>query len=435
MTEPAKQSKPAAPLGNLLPIVVAAVVIGTFLRVVWPDDIHFLGDESWTFSHVRDGAWEPLGMPSSRGLKNAGMSLWVFILLGKIGGASTPAGLTRCVALLGLAAHALLLVIPLRFVDDEKDRRTWLWAIVLAVTNPILLFLERKIWAQSVLPIFMAGIMVAWMRRDTRGGAFAWGALGAIIGQIHMAGFFFTPAIALWTKLFSKEKKTSWPMWLAGSIVGALPAISWLLYLARDRPPATSSPWWLRFRLEFYQYFVSDPFSLSGEYVLGDDIWLAMRWPYVGGQATYLVLIAHGVLSVTAAILAWRTLVAVWESRRDLRALVRGRSGDAANDTTMLLAAVLAGMGVLMTLPSISIHRHYMLATFPLQYVLVARIALRRPDGERWLKVLFAGGAIISFGLLTYVHDVGENPEMGKTYATQLRLGITPEQAKPEGHP
>jgi hypothetical protein len=417
--------------GGLLPLVVAAFVIGTFLRLVWPDDIHYLGDESWTFEHVQSGAWEPLGMPSSRGLKNAGMSVWVFIVLGKLGGVTTPAGLTRCVAVLALVAHALLLVVPVRFVDDDEDRRAWLWAIILAVTNPILLFLERKIWAQSVLPIFMTGIIIGWMRRDTRGGSFAWGALGAVIGQIHMAGFFFTPALALWTRLFSKNKKTSWLAWLVGSVAGALPAISWLLYLARDRPPATSSPWWLRFRLEFYQYFLSDPFSLSGEYVLGKDLWRAMRWPIVAGHSTWLVLLAHAVLTLTAALFASRALVALWESRRDLRALLRGGS----SDTTLLLAAVLAGMGVLMTLPSISIHRHYMLATFPLQYVLVARFALRRPDGDRWLRVLFAGGVFVSFGLLSFVHDVGENAEMGKTYATQLRLGITPEQAKPEGHP
>jgi hypothetical protein len=419
-----------ARFGGLLPIVVAAFIIGAFLRLVWPDDIHYLGDESANFAHARDGAWEPLGLTSSRGLKNAGMSVWVFIVLGKLGGVSTPAGLTRCVAVLGLVAHALLLVVPLRLVDNEKERRTWLWAVVLAVTNPILLFLERKIWSQSVLPIFMVGIVVAWMRRETRGGSFAWGVLGALIGQIHMAGFFFTSALAAWTLRFSKHKKPSWPAWLAGSALGALPAISWFLYLARDRPHATGSPWWLRFRLEFYQYFLSDPFSLSGEYVLGADIWRAMKWPLVGGHATYLVLLAHGVLAATAIAVGWRAAKALWEKRRSIRELLT-----APDDTSLLLAAVLAGMGVLMTLPSISIHRHYMLATFPLQYVLVARVALREAGGEKWLRVLFAGGAIVSFGLLSYVHDVGENPEMGKTYATQLRLGITPEEAKPEGHP
>lgn len=422
-------------LGGLLPLVLAALVVGALLRLAWPEDIHFLGDEAWTFRHVEEARsgepWATLGMPSSRGLKNAGMSVWVFIVLGILGGASTPPGLTRCVAVLALLAHVLVLVIPLRLVENERDRRAWTWAFILAATNPILVFLERKIWAQSVLPIFMVGLLIAWLRRTTRGGSFAWGALGAVIGQIHMAGFFFTPALALFTLLFSKERRPRWIAWLVGSAAGAAPAIPWLLYLARDRPPPSGSPWWLRFRLEFYQYFFSDPVALSGEYVLGSDLAAAMRWPVVFGHPTWLVLVAHLALAVAALALALRALSALWAHRRDLPALVRGGT----SDTTLLLAAVLAGMGVLMTLPSISIHRHYMLATFPLQYVFAARIALSRPGGDRWLAALAAGGAIVSFGFLTYVHDVGENPEMGKTYATQLRLGISPEDAKPEGHP
>lgn len=422
-------------LGGLLPLVLAALVVGAVLRLVWPEDIHYLGDEAWTFHRVQAAKngepWETLGMPSSRGVKNAGMSVWAFIVLGIIGGASTPAGLTRCVAVLALIAHAAILAFPLWLVEDERDRRAWTWACVLAATNPILVFLERKIWAQSVLPIFMVAMFAAWFRRDRRGGAFAWGALGAIVGQIHMAGFFLAPMLALWTALFGKTRRPRWTAWLVGSAVGSAPAIPWLLYLARDRPPPSGSPWWLRFRLEFYQYFFSDPFSLSGEYVLGKDILRALAWPRIGGHATYLVLVAHVVLALAALALARRAVVALWEERRGLGALVKGGT----SDTTLLLAAILAGMGVLMTLPSISIHRHYMLATFPLQYVLVARIALRKRGGERWLAVLFAGGAVVTAGLLSFVHDVGENAEMGKTYATQLRLGITPEQAKPEGHP
>src|SRR5690606_19990206 len=150
-----------ARFGGLLPLVVAAFVIGAFLRLVWPEHIHYLGDEAWTFRHVKEGALDPLGMPSSRGLRNPGMSLWVFVALGKIGSVTTPAGLTRAVAVLALLAHALALVVPLRLVDDERDRRAWLFAVILSLTNPILVFLERKIWAQSVLPIFMVGIIVA----------------------------------------------------------------------------------------------------------------------------------------------------------------------------------------------------------------------------------------------------------------------------------
>ncbi len=412
--------------------LVIAVVLGVVVRLAYPDDIHYLGDEAWTFRHVQEakngGDWAPLGMPSSRGVRNAGMSVWVFIVLGIVGQASTPPGLTRAVAVLALIARVVALAIPFWVLkDDAKEKRTWMWAIALTLTNPILVFLERKIWAQSVLPIFMVLLLLGWFRRDTKVGAFGWGLLGAVIGQIHMAGFFFAPALAFFTWLTGKgARPTSWFAWIVGSAVGAAPAISWLLYLARDRPASAPSPWWLRFRLDFYKYFISDPSGLCGEYILGRDVLTAMKYPVVAGCPTYLVGLAHVALAVASIALIKRGLDAIRERRRDWRSLLRG-DGD---DTGVLLAATLVGMGALMTLPSLSIHRHYMLATFPLQYVLVARFALRKPGGEKWLAVLFAGGLVVTAGFLSYVHATGENAEMGKTYATQVRLGIAAEDAK-----
>ena len=419
----------------LVRFAVVALLVGAFLRLVWPEDIHYLGDEDWTFRHVqaslRDGSWDALGMTSSRGLKNPGLSVWVFVMLGKVAGASTPAELTRGVALLGVAANALLLVVPLRLVDCERDRRAWLWAIILASTNPILVFLERKIWAQSVLPIFMVVTIIAWMQRRSRSWAFVWGVTGALLGQIHMAGFFFTAALALWTRLFAAQREPSWPAWSVGTVAGLVPAVPWIGYLVTEHPGASSVAWWQRFRFAFYQYFLSDPFGLSGEYVVGKDIARAMRWPIVFGQTTWLVLVAHGILAVVAGALAYRAIRLAWQLRHSFRTVL----GGGTSDTSLLLAAVLVGMGVLMTLPSISMHRHYMLATFPLEYLLVARVALSTKRGERLLAALFVGCTVVSLGILTFVRDVGENAEMGKTYATQLRLGITAEQAKPEGHP
>lgn len=420
-------------------LIVFGIVAGVVLRLAWPDDIHYLGDEAWTFRHVEDaregGSWAALGMPSSRGVKNAGMSVWVFIVLGMISRAATPPGLTRAVAVLAIIAHVAAFFVPLRLLKDEEEKKQWTWAIILTLTNPILIFLERKIWAQSVLPIFMIGLVIAWMRRDTRPGSLVWGLLGAIIGQIHMAGFFFAPALALWTKLFGDKtpdaqvaKKARWSMWILGSAIGAAPAIPWLLYLARDRPPANASEWWLRFRLEFYQYFFSDPTSMSGEYILGKDILTVMKYPIVANCPTYLVGVADGVLAVASFVIALRAVMGLWERRRDWKSILKG----GGTDTGVLIASTLAGMGVLMTLPSISIHRHYMLATFPIQYVWTARAALRKPGGEKWLAVLFAGGLVVSAGILSYVHATGENAEMGKTYATQQRLGIAPEDAKPK---
>ena len=57
--------------------------------------------------------------------------------------------------------------------------------------------------------------------------------------------------------------------------------------------------------------------------------------------------------------------------------------------------------------------------------------------GPEWIvvgiiavAVLFGASLIVSAGFLSYVRTTGENEEMGKTYATQLREGITPEEAK-----
>lgn len=72
-----------------------------------------------------------------------------------------------------------------------------------------------------------------------------------------------------------------------------------------------------------------------------------------------------------------------------------------------------------MTLPPNSMHRHHVLATFSLEDVLVARIALSTKRGEKLLAALFARCTVVSLGILTFVHDVGENAEMGKTYAMQ----------------
>jgi len=398
------------------------------------------------FEHVvrvrEGGAWDVLGMPSSRGVKNAGMSVWIFYALGALARAEAPPELTRAVAVLAVLARVLMIAIPAWLVRgdtqrDARDRRAWIWAIVLSCTNPTSVFLDRKIWA-LVLPLVMVSLWIAWLMRERRAGAFVWGALSAVVGQIHMPGFFFAPMLALFTRLFdarAPERRTRWSWWIAGAILGALPAVPWLLYLARDRPHPTGSSSWLRFRLEFYQYFLSDPTGLAGQYTLGDDIVRALRWPLLSGRPTWLLLGAYVVLAVASAILARRALVMLWEERRSLGVLARGGDGATRSDTSLAIAAGFVGMGALMTLPSISIHRHYLYAAFPLPYLLFAKVALRQPGGERWLYTLFGATAIVSASLLSYVHDVGENAEMGKTYRLQQELGITPEQAKPKGHP
>ena len=349
------------------------------------------------------------------------MSVWAFVGLGFLGHAHTPEALTRMVALFAALGHVLILLIP-GLLPDDKEKKPWIWAFVLAAANPILVFTERKIWAQSVLPTFEVVLILAWLRREKWQGSFVWGLLGAVVGQIHMAGFFFTPALAGWTRLFDPNKKTRWLAWFAGSAVGSVPAIPWLLYLVRERPSSGGggSLWWLRFRFEFYQYFASDPTGLCSEYMVGSDILVALRYPMIGGHPTYLIGAAHVALALASAVIGVRILRNAWETRTFFD----------RSETGLLLGAVLIAMGAMMTLPSIPIHRHYMFAVFPLPYVWLARGALRKPGGEKWLAVLFAGCLVVTAGLLSFVRDNDGARDFGKSLEAQERDGTSPEDAK-----
>jgi len=46
---------------------VAAWAIGVGLRLSFPADIEYKGDEAWTFHTVQNGVWPAIGMDSSAG--------------------------------------------------------------------------------------------------------------------------------------------------------------------------------------------------------------------------------------------------------------------------------------------------------------------------------------------------------------------------------
>src|ERR1700733_8901336 len=104
---------------DAIPLLGLALVLaaGIALRFAYPADIEWKGDEKWTFLHAQlmaaGGPWPSLGMPTSMGAPNPGMSLWVFAGLFALFGVETPPDLARavqvlnCIALVALAGFAL----------------------------------------------------------------------------------------------------------------------------------------------------------------------------------------------------------------------------------------------------------------------------------------------------------------------------------------
>lgn len=170
------------PLGSAMTKLGLALAIaaGIALRLAYPGDIEWKGDEVWTFVHaqsmVAGGPWPWSGMTTSLGPPNPGMSLWVFAGLFAIFGVETPPDLARAVQSLNIAPLAAFAAFAFAVVPKQR-REQCLWAAALWAVNPLAVIFERKIWPPSVLPLAMIAFMAAWWFRRRVGAAFAWGLL------------------------------------------------------------------------------------------------------------------------------------------------------------------------------------------------------------------------------------------------------------------
>ena len=336
-----------------------SLAAGAALRLVWLQDIEYKSDEDWMFRQaLAVGVSEPwpwLGVASGVHVRNPGMSVWVFVALARALGVTDPPGLARAVAILGVVALMLLVWFAAAWVRDE-EREPWLWAAAVAAVNPLEVMFERKIWAQSVLPVCCMLFLLAWWRRERPAGAFFWGLVGACLGQIHMSGFFFAFGVTLWSALLARGR-ARWGAWLAGSALGALPLLPWAHHLATV---STGQPMVFGLKeaaqLKFWVYWITGPLGLSlGNAVgvkEGNGLWVQLRdfarYPLLGGQATWgvaalhLALVAAGVRALAPGLGAcWR---GCWRGRRAFSELVAGRS----SDSSFFQQSVLWGYGLVL---------------------------------------------------------------------------------------
>jgi hypothetical protein len=407
--------------------LVLVLATGITLRLTYPDDIEWKGDERWTFNQaqlmVAGGAWPDVGMPSSVRVPDPSLSLWVFAGLDWISGAKTPPQLARVVQ--SLNAAALLALVLFAFTAIPRERREpWLWAAALWAVNPLAIIFERKIWPPSVLPLASVALIAAWYYRRTPAAAFAWGLSGALMAQVHMAAGVFAAALALWTLLYERGL-SSWKSWLAGSIVGTLPALPWLWVVLSHTQGAPAK---IRFPiLDFFLRWITQPFGFGIEYALSRRQMVDyLRGPLLAGHPTYLMAVTHLVLAVTALVIAVRAVQVVrakgWPGARPL---FLGYSAE-----TLLINATLWGYGGILTLLTVFVgvdsHRHYMIFVAPILALWAALAAMYgdqvagRAYARTILIVLCLGQAILSAGLLSYIDRVAViHGQYGPTWRAQ----------------
>jgi hypothetical protein len=390
------------------------LVLGALLRVVWVHDMEYKYDECWTYWQTQgrfaesDSPW--LGLYTSNGVRNPGMSVWVFLGLGKLFDVNEPTELARAVQVTNIIALLLLTWFALRVVRRE-EREAWLWAIALAAVNPLAVVFQRKIWPPSVFPLFTASMLVGWWFRERRGGAFLWGLIAAVVGQIHPSGFFFAAAFFLWAILFDR-RRVAWSGWLAGSVLGVLPMLPWLHHVFTNRPtqPTPHVSWHHIFECKFWVRWVTESAGLGLDYSLFKDFQKFLCYPLVGDQPTYLVGLVHAVVVAILAMALFRTAHSLWCECgwrvRDWWARYIGRSCESA----FTLNAAFWGFGLLLTLPCLPLYRHYMIILYPLECLWLVRLVLSpTPSAGRraMLGGLIAAQLFITTNFLIYIHQTG----------------------------
>lgn len=391
----------------------AALGIGIALRFTWLSDMEFKGDESWMFRQAvtigRTAPWPGVGMPSGVGLHNPGMSVWVFVALARVFQASTPLQLGRAAVTLNAAALIALMAFIRRCVPTSH-KEVWLWVASFVALSPIDVLLQRKIWAQSILPIFCVACLWAWWRRDRALGAAAWGFVAALLGQIHMSGFFFSGAFFLVTLISDRipglaAKRTRWGFWLVGSVLGAIPLLPWLKYVASgvDRGPGWS--WEVVRQLTFFRFWGEDVAGLGLDYNLGASYPAFLSYPATIGEVQPGLLLQGITLGCLAIILA-SAAVAAWSGRKGWRAAWTG-----AKPTSDTLLAPLAGLfafGISLTAASVTVFRHYLIVTYPLEILPVVWLAFRCAPRPRWvLLALCLSQLSTAMCFLGFIHQTG----------------------------
>ena len=322
---------------------VIAVIVGVIFRTMWLSDMEYKGDERWLFEKTQEfsktGHIPTLGMKSSAGILNAGMSVWVFIILSKLFLFSDPPDLARAVQITNIVTILLLPVFIFSCID-RSEREPWFWSLALVCVNPLSVLFHRKIWSPSVFPIFTLTMFFGWWCRSSPWGAFLWGLTGACLGQIQLAGFFFTAGFLIWTLLFERNS-VRWIYWLLGSLLGSISLIPWLVVTLQSSRPARR-PY---IDLSFYRHWFDMSLGLDLKYSLGKDYFDFLSQPTVAGKPIYLVAILH---IATICVFTFILLRFIRQVRKEQPLSFDYLIGRLSNSTLAIGAAFL-GYGILLT--------------------------------------------------------------------------------------
>lgn len=399
--------------------IALLILLGCLARLVWPADMKWQADEIWMYETARsivDGTqpWPMLGMNNGVGFANPGLSIWCFVVLATI--APDPVSMVLLVALSNVLAILLFAGFVRRYVDRAMQS-IWLWGLAFVSVNPLAVHFSRAIWATDILPLWGFGVFAGHWWRDRRWGAYAWGLIGTLIGQVHMSGFFWQGGLVLWTLLQESRStkkttiKTRWLFWLLGTIVGIIPMLPWIQQIAATAAVIDRPSWAELLTPNFHLHWLLSAWGLGIEYEYGAMFWRSLLLePRIFGFPTFGIAIGHLAL-VFAAIGA---LIRWWLKRsatRDRRLVNPGRLIDYWWAGAVIMPLLLLGARV-------RIPAHYLVVLFPFPAIWAAWLLSQR---QRWLLLVGILQLCLTVFFLVNIHLNGGVPghDYGLTYRMQ----------------
>lgn len=386
------------------PWLLLLLILGSGLRLIWAADMEWKADEIWMYDTAQAIAqgrqpWPWIGMANSAGLPNPGLSVWVFAALAPL--AKTPLALVRWVQGLNILAIWLAFAWAHWQLPEGRGRGIWLNGIALTAVSPLAILFSRKIWAQDLLPIWALLFWLGHWYRHRRWGAGGWGAIGALIGQVHMSGFFLAAAVWGWTLYSHGRSRTlgqvRWLSWLGGTLLGLLPLLPWLGYLVSATAP-TSRTWVALLVPKFFLHWFAGSLGVNLGYALGRHFWTDfLPWPLVGHQPTYLVAIAHALL---LSLGLWRLGAWARSQSRPIATLV----APGLTPLGFYLRAAGLGTGLLFALVGLPTPVHYLIVAFPWPFIWLA--SLFSDQGWGW-RVILGSQVLLSIAFLLLIHQTG----------------------------
>jgi hypothetical protein len=333
------------------------------------------------------GHWPSLGLVSGVGIKNAGFSIWPFIVFYKI--SHNPVNMALMVALCNiLALFSMFKMATLSGKDSEALK----WGVALVGVNVITVLFARKIWAQNLIPVWVAALWATQFFKNKNLGFLINGILVALAGQLHISGYFLGVGIFITSWLAGENSIKKSGIFILGFAIGMIPALHWLSSAIQGNHTSDVHLSYI-LKFEYFLHAATDPLGLNVVYSLGNRD--AVQFAQLKFQSipTFIpVICALGIVyfSMKGIIkLSWKE---IWGSKANWLQ---------SNLNRNLMAFVILP-GILLTLSGAPIRSHYLIGAAPFLHALFARLWLK--NGRTTMQIIWVLQGIITACFLWYIH-------------------------------